>query len=171
MVNLSPNHSCSRGDKCVTHVPRFIVSVRGRAELIRATLSCVRQLSVSFSASQCYSICLRFLKIWRTEKKNVYKMMGSTLINNHRQRKIWVMLFFLTVAKFSLKHDTQWWWKPMSDLGYTPRKIGRRCEARFLKLSPWVFPFSLPYQFRPLPIRSLFSDQTLNQSFILDCNR
>lgn len=143
MVNLSPNHSCSRGDKCVTHVPRFIVSVRGRAELIRATLSCVRQLSVSFSASQCYSTCLRFLKTWRTEKKNVYKMMGSTLINNHRQRKIWVMLFFLTVAIFSLKHDTQSMMKTDVWPGLYSQKNWEEMRGEILKtltLSFSIFP-------------------------------
>ena len=144
MVNLSPNHSCSRGDKCVTHVPRFIVSVRGRAELIRATLSCVRQLSVSFSASQCYSTCLRFLKTWRTEKKKRLQNDGSTLINNHRQRKIWVMLFFLTVARiFSLKHDTQSMMKTDVWPGLYSQKNWEEMRGEILKtltLSFSIFP-------------------------------
>ena len=83
-------------------------------------------------------------------------MLGSVLINNHRQRKTWVMLFFLTVAIFSLKHDTRSMMENRCLIwAILPEKIGWKCAAgeilKTLALGFSIFPtlFQTPSNWKP----------------------
>ena len=64
----------------------MIVRVRRWAEHFRATLIFVRQLSISFSASQSYLTCLRFFKT-DEQQLNVYKNAGISLDKQPQTKK------------------------------------------------------------------------------------